>query len=250
MTDSGSNEIDSYDLFWYRERSCDGLVENLGPGSGEIETTNSERIMLQGIANLNNAPFSEEMPGEYWCQAVITNSSGKYLATRSNVLTVLRPENYTGLSVCSSVQFTDASKCAYPPILSTCNLYCISETIIPTTCILPISTMEDSAKHSPIKDLVPTKSLNSSAANSASTNSVSEETNSNEQPVSSSKSAYLPSRSIHISLHRSSEIFTPTTGTNLYISRMEENFVYLCIKSTLLAALVYLKIQWSSFVNK
>ena len=85
------------------------MVENLGTGTGQQETTNSERIVLQGIANLNQAPFSEEMPGEYWCQAVITNSSGQYLATRSNVLTVLRPENYTGLAVCSGLPSTSTS---------------------------------------------------------------------------------------------------------------------------------------------
>ena len=86
------------------------MVENLGAGTGKQETTNSERIDLQRITNLNEAPFSEEMPGEYWCQAVIANSSGKYLATRSNVLTVLRPENYTGLSACNSVLSTSAVK--------------------------------------------------------------------------------------------------------------------------------------------
>ena len=52
------------------------------------------------------------MPGEYWCQAMITNSSGQYLTIESNVLTVLRPENYTGLSVCTSVQSIDLETCA------------------------------------------------------------------------------------------------------------------------------------------
>ena len=65
MTKSGSNGIDSFDLFWYRGRSCDGMVENLGPGTDKVETINSEKIFLEEIENLNQAPFSEEMPREY-----------------------------------------------------------------------------------------------------------------------------------------------------------------------------------------
>ena len=189
----GKSGIDSSDLFWYRKRSCDGMVENLGPGTGKQEATNAEKIHLLGIANLNQAPFSEEMPGEYWCQAVITNSSGQYLATRSNVLTVLRPENYTGLAVCSSVPYTSAVMCAYPPVSSTCTVPCISEEPIVTTCVQPIPTMEESSTHSPIKSSFLTKGWNSSTTSSVSVNNISEEeTNSNMQPVSASKSTYFP----------------------------------------------------------
>ena len=40
------------------------------------------------------------MLGEYWCQAVVTNSSGQYLVIESNVLMVLRPEDYMLDLVC------------------------------------------------------------------------------------------------------------------------------------------------------
>ena len=52
------------------------------------------------------------MTGEYWCQAIVANSSGQYLATESNILTVLRPEDYDGVSVCNNIQSVVLQKCA------------------------------------------------------------------------------------------------------------------------------------------
>ena len=107
----GSVFFDSFDLYWHRRRSSDGIVENLVQGEAS-QIANAERIVLSGIEGLSNAPFSEEIPGEYWCQAVITTSSEQYLVIESNILMVLRPEDYVGRSVCSTVQFVDSQKCA------------------------------------------------------------------------------------------------------------------------------------------
>ena len=167
------------------------MVENLNPGRDKVENMKGERIFLEEIEMSNPGSFSEEIPGEYWCQAVISNSSGQYLATRSNVLTVLRPEDYIGLAVCSSVISTSNSTCAYPPASSTCTEPCISEEPIATACILPIPTMKENSTHSPIKPSLLTEGRNSSSTSSVSVNSISEETNSNVKPASTSKSACL-----------------------------------------------------------
>ena len=101
---NGSSDIDCFDLSWYWRRSRDGMVENSGPGTTDKQKIgDSTRIVLSGVIGLSDAPFSEEMLGEYWCQAVVTNRSGQYLAYKSNVLTVLRSESYSGFTVCSSV---------------------------------------------------------------------------------------------------------------------------------------------------
>ena len=110
---NGSSEfIDSFDLSWYRRRFSDGIVENLGQGNDKQENSNYVRIVLSGIVGLNLAPFNEEMPGQYWCQAAVSNSSGQYLTIESNVLTVLSPEDYVGLGVCSDPQHVTSMKCA------------------------------------------------------------------------------------------------------------------------------------------
>ena len=61
------------------------------------------------------------MPGGYWSQAVVTNSSRQYLVIESNVLTVLRPEDYVGLSVCSRMQSVDLQKCAVIAFMALCD---------------------------------------------------------------------------------------------------------------------------------
>ena len=108
----GSSNIDSFDLSWYRRRSNDGMVENLGPGDMRQEHTDTESIVLSGITGLNLAAFSEDMPGDYWCQVEVTNSSGQFPLARSNILTLLRPEDYPGLSVCSGVHSVGTHTCA------------------------------------------------------------------------------------------------------------------------------------------
>ena len=103
---------DGFDVFWYRKRTCDGVVQNLGTGTELPMGTLFKRIVLTEITGLSNVTFSEEMPGEYWCQAVTTNSSRMYVLTESDTLTVLRPDNYTGLKECVDIQSQFVGKCA------------------------------------------------------------------------------------------------------------------------------------------
>lgn len=84
--------ISDFDLFWYRRRTIDGAVENLDKGFILLDLENEE---WQLFTQLDDSPFSEDMPGDYWCQAETTDGSGQYSITESNVLTVLRPEDYT-----------------------------------------------------------------------------------------------------------------------------------------------------------
>ena len=106
-----TSNFEGFDLSWWRKRSRDGTVENLGSGD-RSGNDNSVRIVLTGISGLNLAPFSEDMPGDYWCLAVVTNGSEVLTLAPSNMLTVLRPEDYVGRSVCNSVQSVDTTKCA------------------------------------------------------------------------------------------------------------------------------------------
>ena len=146
---NGSNNVASFDLIWYRRRSCDEIVENLGPGERQ-DALNTSRTDLTVVNYQSGDSFSEEIPGEYWCQAVIANSTGQYLATESNVLRLLPPENYTGLDVCSTPQSISSSKCAYPLTSFTCAAPCNSKILTPTTCIVSKSTVEENSASIPV----------------------------------------------------------------------------------------------------
>ena len=95
------NNLD-FDLVWYRRRTIDGIVENLGTG---FVLLNNEDQKYQVFTQLDYEVFSEEMQGEYWCQAQVNNSNGQYLLTnKSTVVTVLRPEDYPdALDICDVV---------------------------------------------------------------------------------------------------------------------------------------------------
>ena len=108
----GSSVNDSFDLTWYWRRASDETVENLGPVDRKQDTEYFERIDMSGAVNLSTPDISEGFAGEYWCQVVIANNSGQFMTIESNSLTVLRPENYTGLSFCNDVQLVNSSKCA------------------------------------------------------------------------------------------------------------------------------------------
>lgn len=103
--------LDQFDLYWYRKSSSNSYIENLGQGIPS-ETQLSKRIILDNISLLNNACFSENMPGEYWCQAVAANSSGEYVLTKSNVLTISGPEDYASLNTCVGIISSNSRKCA------------------------------------------------------------------------------------------------------------------------------------------
>ena len=131
--------IDSFDLSWYRRRCSDAQVENLGSGDNKQEfgSGSTQKMFLSGIAGLSLAPFSEEMPGEYWCQAVVTNSSGQYLTIESNVLTVFRPEHYAGLDVCDIALSVGSQKCAAITSNSSPSLPQASP-----SCLMPVQVKE------------------------------------------------------------------------------------------------------------
>ena len=71
-----------------------------------------KRIVQTEITGLSNITFSEEMSGDYWCQSVVTKSSGMYVLTESDALTITRPENYAGLVECTNIQSHYIAKCA------------------------------------------------------------------------------------------------------------------------------------------
>ena len=150
------------------------------------------------------------------------------------MLTVLRPENYAGLSVCSSALSTAVSKCAYLLSSSPCIIIPFtSKAPIPTTCILPISTTEDSSTHIPIKCSPPTKAWDAFTS-SAGVNSISEEKISDVQPVSTSKCVYLHIISMDRSSHHTSEIHSLLQHAGIYlsVSTTEENSVHLFVKAS------------------
>ena len=108
---------DSFEVRWFRENTTNGGgVEDLGRG---------DRDMLHGMDwistyhRLNDKHYNPSFAGKYWCQVmIITTDPDLQPLMRSNVFTLLPPENYTG-STCSGVSSTqviDNDTCADLPM--------------------------------------------------------------------------------------------------------------------------------------
>ena len=83
---------DSIAIKWYHN-STNGTSRQLNS-----TTLHSNGVTIAHVADLTLEPFSESLLGDYYCQA--TSDSD---VIQSNILTVLGPENYTGLQPCPSI---------------------------------------------------------------------------------------------------------------------------------------------------
>ena len=107
-------------------------MENLGTGFVLLNDENQE---YQLFTQLDFQNFSEEMPGEYWCQAEVNNSNGQYLLTKKSTgVTVLKPEDYPdALATCEEE----------PSLVESCAISL--DTPIPTAAIIHSNTQQDPA---------------------------------------------------------------------------------------------------------
>ena len=107
-----------YKIYWFKE-STPGYVVNLGVGSYNLESSTTTRINTSSTYNyiyfLNkqyNTSFLSTC--KYWCQVINTTSDSEQPLMRSNVFTLLPPDNYNGSS-CTSPQAIDNVSCADLP---------------------------------------------------------------------------------------------------------------------------------------
>ena len=104
---------DQFKIKWFRENSS-GTVVNLGRGYPEFNKTSISR---HHDMDFINQQYDPSFLGKYWCQVINTTADPDQPLKRSNVFTLLAPENYTG-SRCSSVQQVRISTCADLPARS------------------------------------------------------------------------------------------------------------------------------------
>ena len=94
---------------WFRENTT-GAVEDLGPGDYQ-QLGNYDRTSRYHKTAFTNQPYSPSLLGKYWCQVInITTYPGQPLM-RSNVFTLLAPENYSG-PTCILIQEEHNVACA------------------------------------------------------------------------------------------------------------------------------------------
>ena len=112
------NVIDEFEVRWFRE-STTGGVENLGHGDSDVRQGN-DWLSRYHSTKLFNQQYNPSFAGKYWCQVINTTADPDQPLMRSNVFTLLPPDNYTkGTTLCSALgQQIDNVTCADLPVHS------------------------------------------------------------------------------------------------------------------------------------
>ena len=110
-----SQVTDDYEIRWYRENTTGG-VEDLGQGDPDVRQ-GSVWSSRYHHTKLVNQQYNPSFAGKYWCQVINTTADPDQPLMRSNVFTLLPPDNYTG-STCTgstAIQYINNVTCADLP---------------------------------------------------------------------------------------------------------------------------------------
>ena len=112
------NVTDEFEIKWFRKNTTGG-VEDLGRGDPDVRQ-GIDWISRYHNTKLIHQRYNSSFAGKYWCQVINTTADPDQPLMRSNVFTLLPPENCSA-SHCSSVQVIDNVTCADLPVHSELN---------------------------------------------------------------------------------------------------------------------------------
>ena len=128
-----SGVTDEYEIRWYRENATGG-VEDLGRGDPDVRQ-GSDWISRYHNTKLINQQYNPSFAGKYWCQVINTTADPDQPLMKSNVFTLLPPENYTR-STCSRpnrIQHINNVTCADLPVHSELDTILYTSVVIKAT---------------------------------------------------------------------------------------------------------------------
>ena len=110
-------QTDEFEIRWFRENLA-GVVEDLGLGYPNRSQENMLWYSRYHEKDFFNKQYSTRFFGKYWCQVINTTADPDQPLMRSNVFTLLAPENYTQptcVSQSTTIHTVDNSTCADLP---------------------------------------------------------------------------------------------------------------------------------------
>lgn len=102
-----SQGLIEYEVHWFQRRN-DSLIDH---GRMEVQKSNTVERVAFGISWINKQ-FTNDMIGEYWCQAILTGQQPQILLPISNTVTIREPNSYNrDISTCTGPQFIRQQRC-------------------------------------------------------------------------------------------------------------------------------------------
>ena len=118
---------------WFKENTTGG-VEDLGRGDPDVRQ-GKDWVSRYHNTKLINQQYNHSFVGKYWCQVINTAADPDQPLMRSNVFTLLPPDNYTA-PTCSGaaiIQQVDYVTCADLTVHSELNTLHDASVVIQTT---------------------------------------------------------------------------------------------------------------------
>ena len=94
---------EAFEIRWFRENSS-GIMEDLGQGFPDFTSGHNQRTSRYHSTELFHQLYDSSFLGKYWCQVINTTADPHQPLMRSNVFTLLAPEDYTYSSIFCSGQ--------------------------------------------------------------------------------------------------------------------------------------------------
>ena len=88
------HQTNEFEIRWFRENTT-GAVEDLGLGKPDRTQENMHWYSRYHDSDFFNQQYNSSYLGKYWCQVINTTADPDQPLMRSNVFTLLAPENYT-----------------------------------------------------------------------------------------------------------------------------------------------------------
>ena len=88
------HQTNEFEIRWFRENTT-GAVEDLGLGNPIGSPGSMHRFSMYHDSDFINQQYNPSYLGKYWCQVINTTADSDQPLMRSNVFTLLAPENYT-----------------------------------------------------------------------------------------------------------------------------------------------------------
>ena len=151
-------QTDDFEIQWFRENTT-GAVEDLGLGD---PNQSQQNMQWYSRNNLFNKQYNPSYLGKYWCQVINTTADPDQPLMRSNVFTLLAPENYTQptcVNQSTTIQTMNNITCADLPVHS-------EQTTLPapTTTLSSYVSLEKSETVTTTGEYCLTYSINSTIA--------------------------------------------------------------------------------------
>ena len=112
-------QTNEFEIRWFRENTT-GAVEDLGRGD-PVGLLGSDWYSRYHGNDFFNQQYNPSYLGKYWCQVINKTADPDQPLMRSNVFTLLAPENYTQptcVNQSTTEQTVDNSTCADLPVHS------------------------------------------------------------------------------------------------------------------------------------